>query len=430
MYKPRRKGLDLMTKRSLAGWLFVLPFLIGFLFFVISPMYTSLMLSIHSQSIVYRTEPCTQYVAVNPTDATAGYYVVQLDENGERVVDSLGEYIYEYELDADGNVVTEKVEDEFGVELEIPVKKIIKRPEYFVLILNNEGEKTYDKDGNVLYEMVTNENGETVRKVVTATESQDALKYVGLDNYIKAVTKNLNFINQAIAAAGRLIYIPAILIFSFLIANVLNSKFVGRTAARAIFFMPVITASGIAARVKDGSWEVARFGSAVTGSVSGTGLDMVSTMTNLLREIEGLSPFVDFITSAFGELSNIVLYSGIQILIFLAALQTISPSLFEASDVEGASKWEAFWKITFPMVSPMILVALVYTMIDVLVGSNNPMISYLFTTTSSATISLSDRMAMGWMYFLVTAILIVIVSVITSLFVYNENDTKVRKNRG
>lgn len=140
-----------------------------------------------------------------------------------------------------------------------------------------------------------------------------------------------------------------------------------------------------------------------------------------------MTPFVDLITTAFDQLSNIVLMSGIQILIFLAALQTISPSLFEASDMEGASKWEAFWKITFPMVSPMILVATMYTMIDVLTGSGNPMISYLFGTVGSTSLSLSDRMTMGWLYFICAALLIVIVSAIISRFVYNENDVTTKK---
>ncbi|UKI19470.1 MAG: ABC transporter permease subunit [Oscillospiraceae bacterium] len=142
-----------------------------------------------------------------------------------------------------------------------------------------------------------------------------------------------------------------------------------------------------------------------------------------------MTPFVDLITTAFDQLSNIVLMSGIQILIFLAALQTISPSLFEASDMEGASKWEAFWKITFPMVSPMILVATMYTMIDVLTGSGNPMISYLFGTVGSTSLSLSDRMTMGWLYFICAALLIVIVSAIISRFVYNENDVTTKKGQ-
>lgn len=400
MYKPRKKGLDLMTKRSLAGWLFVLPFLLGFLFFIASPMYTAFMMSIHSQGIVECTELTPEYELVDPASSTRSYYVRVVDGDKNPVLKN-GEYQY--------------VEE--GGE-----RKVVTQAEFYVLKLNNAGEKTYDANGNVLYEM---ENGK--RKVVNSISTVNTLTYVGLENYKKIATTNLGFINSISSTLPKLVYIPAILIFSFMIANLLNAKFRGRTVARVIFFMPVVTASGVAAKIKEGSWEVARVGSSVSGALSNTDFDITTSIKNILSDMPFMTPFVDLITTAFDQLSNIVLMSGIQILIFLAALQTISPSLFEASDMEGASKWEAFWKITFPMVSPMILVATMYTMIDVLTGSGNPMISYLFGTVGSTSLSLSDRMTMGWLYFICAALLIVIVSAIISRFVYNENDVTTKK---
>ncbi len=400
MYKPRKKGLDLMTKRSLAGWLFVLPFLLGFLFFIASPMYTAFMMSIHSQGIVECTELTPEFELVDPASSTRSYYVRVVDGDKNPVLKN-GEYQYE----------------EVGGE-----RKVVKEAEFYVLKLNNAGEKTYDANGNVLYEM---ENGK--RKVVNSISTVNTLTYVGLENYKKIATTNLGFINSISSTLPKLVYIPAILIFSFMIANLLNAKFRGRTVARVIFFMPVVTASGVAAKIKDGSWEVARVGSSVSGALSNTDFDITTSIKNILSDMPFMTPFVDLITTAFDQLSNIVLMSGIQILIFLAALQTISPSLFEASDMEGASKWEAFWKITFPMVSPMILVATMYTMIDVLTGSSNPMISYLFGSVGSTSLSLSDRMTMGWLYFIGVALLIVIVSAIISRFVYNENDVTTKK---
>ena len=400
MYKPRKKGLDLMTKRSLAGWLFVLPFLLGFLFFIASPMYTAFMMSIHSQGIVECTELTPEYELVDPASSTRSYYKRVVDGDKNPVLKN-GEYQY--------------VEE--GGE-----RKVVTQAEFYVLKLNNAGEKTYDANGNVLYEM---ENGK--RKVVNSISTVNTLTYVGLENYKKIATTNLGFINSISSTLPKLVYIPAILIFSFMIANLLNAKFRGRTVARVIFFMPVVTASGVAAKIKEGSWEVARVGSSVSGALSNTDFDITTSIKNILSDMPFMTPFVDLITTAFDQLSNIVLMSGIQILIFLAALQTISPSLFEASDMEGASKWEAFWKITFPMVSPMILVATMYTMIDVLTGSGNPMISYLFGTVGSTSLSLSDRMTMGWLYFICAALLIVIVSAIISRFVYNENDVTTKK---
>ena len=310
MYKPRKKGLDLMTKRSLAGWLFVLPFLLGFLFFIASPMYTAFMMSIHSQGIVECTELTPEFELVDPASSTRSYYVRVVDGDKNPVLKN-GEYQY--------------VEE--GGE-----RKVVKEAEFYVLKLNNAGEKTYDANGNVLYEM---ENGK--RKVVNSISTVNTLTYVGLENYKKIATTNLGFINSISSTLPKLVYIPAILIFSFMIANLLNAKFRGRTVARVIFFMPVVTASGVAAKIKDGSWEVARVGSSVSGALSNTDFDITTSIKNILSDMPFMTPFVDLITTAFDQLSNIVLMSGIQILIFLAALQTISPSLFEASDMEGAS---------------------------------------------------------------------------------------------
>ena len=322
MYKPRSRKLDLMTKRSLWGWIFVLPFIVGFLVFIMSPLYTSLMLS-------FRT---AQTVSVGAM------------------------------LESTGMVVDATVSSGTGLA------------------------------GN------------------------------GIAHYVQALTKDTAYITALKnVATGELIYIPAILIFSFIIANVLNQQFVGRGVARAIFFMPVVTSTGAASGTLGNNWAIHQMSNGTSASTTDMGLDIVGMLENTLREMNGLGDFADFITGAFGELSNIITLSGVQILIFLAALQTISPALFEASDVEGATKWEAFWKITFPMVSPMILVNTMYTMIDVLTGQNNSVIAMLFgRTTSQNEVSLT--MAMGGTYFVAAAIVIFAVSGIISKFVYNEND--------
>lgn len=322
MYKPRSRKLDLMTKRSLWGWIFVLPFIVGFLVFILSPLYTSLMLS-------FKTSVSVSVGAIQESDG----------------------------LISNASVV-----------------------------------------------------------------SRTALVNNGIGYYREAFTRNTSYITALRnVATSELIYIPAILIFSFIIANVLNQQFVGRGVARAIFFMPVVTSTGAASGTLGNNWAIHQMSNGTSTSTSDMGLDIVGMLENTLREIDGLGGFANFITGAFSELSNIISISGVQILIFLAALQTISPALFEASDVEGATKWEAFWKITFPMVSPMILVNAMYTMIDVLTGQNNHVITMLFSQTNSQT-TVSLTMAMGWAYFVMAAIVIFGVSGIISRFVYNEND--------
>ena len=294
-------------------------------------------------------------------------------------------------------------------------RKVVKEAEFYVLKLNNAGEKTYDANGNVLYEM---ENGK--RKVVNSISTVNTLTYVGLENYKKIATTNLGFINSISSTLPKLVYIPAILIFSFMIANLLNAKFRGRTVARVIFFMPVVTASGVAAKIKDGSWEVARVGSSVSGALSNTDFDITTSIKNILSDMPFMTPFVDLITTAFDQLSNIVLMSGIQILIFLAALQQIPVSAKEAASMEGATGWEFFWKITFPMISPMILANLIYTVIDTFIDSENPVMSIVLAQSRGLRYGLSA--AMAWIYFLIVAVALAIIVAIVSKFVFYEND--------
>ena len=296
MKKPRSYKLGLMTRRSLYGWLFVLPFIIGFIFFVLSPLYTALVLSFNEQSF---------------------------------------------------NTVTQITE----------------------------------------------------------------LVPYGFKAYTDAFTEQAQFTTKLIESAGNLaIMVPTTLIFSFLMANVLNQNFRGRTWARAILFMPVITSAGVAASMLAGETGVD------SAQISSMGSQAMNLAGSIQDSIGGA--FGEFMGKAFDKLTNIINGAGVPTLIFLAGLQTISPSIFESSKVEGATGWENFWKITFPMISPMILVNAVYVMIEVLCGMTNPMLSYLYSTD---TLKTYDVMAMGWMYFILVAIIISVVAGIISKLVYYEN---------
>ena len=104
-------------------------------------------------------------------------------------------------------------------------------------------------------------------------------------------------------------------------------------------------------------------------------------------------------------------------LIFLAGLQSISPAIYESCEIEGASAWETFWKITFPMISPMILTNAVYTIIDAFTSSTNTVMSYIndvYSKTDGDVLS----SAMAWMYFLVVILIIAVVSGILSAYVF------------
>ena len=106
-------------------------------------------------------------------------------------------------------------------------------------------------------------------------------------------------------------------------------------------------------------------------------------------------------------------------LIFLAGLQSISPAIYEACKIDGATGWETFWKVTFPMISPMILVNAVYTIIDAFTTESNTVMSYIAGAPSSITQNGTEiATAMSWMYFLLVVLILAVVAGIMSSFVF------------
>ena len=123
------------------------------------------------------------------------------------------------------------------------------------------------------------------------------------------------------------------------------------------------------------------------------------------------SGIVVYLSEAVLGIYDIVIASGVQILIFLAGLQGISPSLYEASNMEGATAWENFWKITFPMISPLILVNAIYTIIDSFTSANNELMDTI-KSTIFVDVKYGYGSAMAWVYFVVIAVIISIVGAI------------------
>ena len=130
---------------------------------------------------------------------------------------------------------------------------------------------------------------------------------------------------------------------------------------------------------------------------------------------EGL---VTYIVSAVQSIATIINHSGVQILIFLAALQSISPAIYESCEIDGATAWETFWKITFPMVSPMILVNGVYTIIDNFTTDSNSVMQVINKTYGSSATGAHVSSAMGWMYFLMVLLVVGLVALVFSAYVF------------
>lgn len=242
----------------------------------------------------------------------------------------------------------------------------------------------------------------------------------GWEHYIRALTIDPDFNLNLLKAMGTIAtQVPLIIIFSFFAATLINQKFHGRTIVRSVFFFPVILTSGIILGLESSDLLVSAMGEAAQ---EGQGLAEFINMAKLLGEYTSLPPAViDFLAKAVNGIYDIIVASGVQILIFLAGLQSISPSLFEASSMEGATAWESFWKITFPMISPLILVNSVYTIIDSFTNETNEMMSNIRSTIFTD-IRYGYGSAMAWIYFICIAVVLVVVGGLISrkIFYYDE----------
>src|SRR5690554_3064516 len=210
------------------------------------------------------------------------------------------------------------------------------------------------------------------------------LDYVGLDNYRHVLLVDPRFrqvfVETVVTMAAR---IPVVLIFSFFAANLLNQRFRGRMLARVIFFLPVIMGAEISLKMQQADY----MQQAV--SFSESGLLSMAALQQLLTTLKLPQAFIGFIFQAINEVPLIIRSSGIQILIFLAALQSIPKSLYEAAHMEGATGWEAFWKITFPLVSPLLLVNVVYTIVDSFTAADNALLDRKSTRLNSSHVRIS-----------------------------------------
>ncbi len=249
-------------------------------------------------------------------------------------------------------------------------------------------------------------------------------EFVGLEHYQAALFEEANFLQTLLTGLQEIAFdIPAILIFSLFIAVILNQKMAGRAAFRVIFFLPVVVSTGIMESILTSSHSMAGEGmdlgageTAADQMESNMALEMM--LTNVFAGLGFGEGLVTYIVGAVANIADIINRSGVQILIFLAALQSISPAIYESCQIDGATSWETFWKITFPMVSPMILVNGVYTIIDNFTTDSNSVMNVINNTFVSPGNGKHVSSAMGWMYFLLILLIVAIVAALCSAYVF------------
>ncbi len=190
--------------------------------------------------------------------------------------------------------------------------------------------------------------------------------FVGLGNYIEAFTAHATF-KQVLTSSvmDMLIDLPMIIFFSLFVSLMLNRKFKGRAVVRAIFFLPVILSADAVGAAITRAMELMNVGvSSTSQEMTMAGGVSVSYYIQLFGDLALPPALLEYIVGAVNRIATIIKGSGVQIILFIAALQSIPGSLYEVAKIEGATGYETLWKVTIPMLMPHIITNTIYTLVD------------------------------------------------------------------
>lgn len=234
---------------------------------------------------------------------------------------------------------------------------------------------------------------------VTIAVGEVQQEYVGIKHFDELITIDPNYINNLSSSIGMMFYsLPIIMALSLILAVLLNQKFKGRTIFRAIFFIPIIIANSVVMDLLNSEFVRLPLFS------SGTGADSLINYPEIIAGLgipAQISPILTFLLS---NTINLIWKCGVQTILFLAGLQSISASMYEVSKIEGANKWEEFWLITVPSLRHIISLVMIYTMIELFVSLDNRLVSVAYATILRQEFGLSS--AMLWIYFVIVLAII------------------------
>ena len=236
------------------------------------------------------------------------------------------------------------------------------------------------------------------------------LKWKGVDNYKEAFVIDARFLPKLWETLrNNLLDVPVIMIFSLFSAILANQKIKGVIGFRAVFFLPLVI----------GSAQVIKqlFAQGVGGATLTQGVNI----QDLVFEYIGPDAAAG-VSDLLNRLLFVLWKTGVQMLIFLAGLNSVSPVLYEAARVDGATDWDRFWKVTLPLLSPVILVNLVYTIVDSFTDTFNSVLEYIQMTAFAGGFRLGYAAALGWIYFAVVFVVLFLVVRVTNRYVFYAGD--------
>ncbi len=243
---------------------------------------------------------------------------------------------------------------------------------------------------------------------VTIAVGEVQIEAVGFKYFNELITVDPNYVNNLSESIGMMFYsLPIIMSLSLILAVLLNQKFKGRTVFRAIFFIPIIFANSVVMDQLNSEFVQLPLFS------SGQGTESLINYPEIIAGLgipEQISPILTFLLS---NTINLIWQCGVQTILFLAGLQSISASMYEVSKIEGANKWEEFWLITVPSLRHIISLVMIYTMIELFVSLDNKLVSVAYEKILSQEFGLSS--AMLWIYF------VIVLAIIGTVYVLYQN---------
>jgi ABC-type sugar transport system permease subunit len=242
---------------------------------------------------------------------------------------------------------------------------------------------------------------------VKITSSELKLTFIGWENYAEPFLEDIHFLPLFTKTVANLLTdLPIILVFSLFVSILVVQDLPGRGVFRMLLFMPVVIGSAIVIR--------RLFGEGVSTEAIGVSVQTLSEV--VFTYLQGT--IADWVLDLVNRVTLVLWRTGVQILIFVAGLHSIPLTMREAAKTDGASGWQIFWRITLPMLSPVILVNVVYTIVDSFTDNFNEVLTYIQTVGLTRDFRLGYAAALGWMYFASIFLFMALALVISSRFVF------------
>ncbi len=220
---------------------------------------------------------------------------------------------------------------------------------------------------------------------------------VGAKNYREAFLVNTEFTPALISFLAMIVpYTVVIVIMAFILAMMLNSIVKGKSLFRTIYFLPVVVLSGPV------MYQLMNLEPEVEGQINQLYYTFVIRMIYSYSE-----PLADAMVSLFDNLSIILWFTGIPIVLFINGLQKINPSLYEAARIDSATSWQILWKITIPIIRPTALIVSIFTIVQLGAMDNiNPVLTIIKAMTANTAGGFGYAATLSWIYSLIILVII------------------------